>query len=171
MYALSILFGDCTHVKLIESVLDNWEYEFSRADIARMSDLPKSTVNRHFPRFVQEGIVKKTGKKEGKALLYKLNFDSEKTQLLLQLNMQITSERLRENIIKSGRIPLYEFLSQRGSEYMNQAENDPYPGIKRPDTSDGDLISPISFPQSPHFPHRNDLPNDCGITLPRGGLQ
>jgi len=110
MNGLSTLFGNCRHVKIIESLLDNWDYDFSRADIARISGLHKSTTNRLISKLKKSGIVKDTGKKEGKAHLYKLNFENKQAQLLIQLRNTIISNGLRERIVELGETPLYDLM-------------------------------------------------------------
>lgn len=95
MSVLSEIFGDCPQVKIVETFAENYKDKLYVADIVRMTDVSKVTVNKHIKKLTDEGIVEKK-EKVGKIQYYQLNMNNPKAKIILLLERYIVSERLRK---------------------------------------------------------------------------
>ena len=95
MYVLSEIFGNCPQMKIIETFAENYNDKLYVADIVRMTDVHKATVNSHLNKLLNEGLIEKK-EKIGKIQLYQLNLNNPKAKMLLMLENYIVSERLEK---------------------------------------------------------------------------
>ena len=94
-----VVFGDSPIVKVIDSFLDNREFDYSLTDIAKNADVGWSTLHGFWNNIVNLGIVVKT-RKIGRAELYKLNLNSPLVKKLIDLDNDISKKLMNEEINK-----------------------------------------------------------------------
>ena len=94
-----VVFGDSPIVKVIDSFLDNREFDYSLTDIAQNADVGWSTLHGFWNNIVKLGIVVKT-RKIGRAELYKLNLNSPLVKKLIDLDNDISKKLMNEEINK-----------------------------------------------------------------------
>ena len=111
-YSLSQLFGECP-VEILELLAENFENPISRADVARITEMPKSTVNRHFKVLLEKGIVRDTGEKYRKAPLFTINLENEISTYITLLHHTIISGELERKIKDQGEMTFKEQLNLR----------------------------------------------------------
>jgi len=99
MSVLSEIFGNCPQMKIIETFAENYNDKLYVADIVRMTDVHKATVNSHLSKLLDEGLIEKKDKK-GNIQFYQLNLNNPKAKMLLMLESYIVSERLEKLNIK-----------------------------------------------------------------------
>lgn len=99
MFVLSKLFGECPQVKIMEAFAKDPNDMLYVADIARMTNLSKITVNNYINKLFEENIVEKR-EKAGKIQYYQLNRENPKAKIILSLEEFIVSNEL-EDLIKT----------------------------------------------------------------------
>lgn len=99
MSVLSEIFGNCPQMKIIETFAENYNDKLYVADIVRMTDVHKATVNSHLNKLLDEGLIEKKDK-IGNIQLYQLNLNNPKAKMLLMLENYIVSERLEKLDLK-----------------------------------------------------------------------
>lgn len=60
MSMLSYLFGDSPMVKILDFLLDEWDLDFSKADVARETGVSWKTVNEVWSKLERFGLVEYT---------------------------------------------------------------------------------------------------------------
>jgi hypothetical protein len=88
------LFGKSPRVAVVEAFSENPSYDLSVPDIIKMSGICKRSIYTHIRKLINEGILIKTDKKEGKCLYYKFNPIDPRGEALIFL----------ENVLKMGTI-------------------------------------------------------------------
>lgn len=97
MPVLSELFGECPQVKILEAFAENKRGMLYIADIIRITNLSKMTVNNYIRKLLDEGIIQKT-EKAGKIQYYELNHDNSKARTILAFVRYIEDKHLEEPI-------------------------------------------------------------------------
>jgi biotin operon repressor len=99
MSVLSILFGDCPQLKIVETFAENYKDKLYIADIARMTGVSKVTILKHIRTLQEEGVIIRAGN-VGKVQYYQLNMENQKVKIILLLEQYMISEKLEEMIKK-----------------------------------------------------------------------
>lgn len=86
---LKYLFGDNTSVKILDFLLDEWELDFSKADVARETGATWKTVNELWPKLEDFGLIEHT-RTVNRAKMYKINKNNLFKELK-KLNLEILS--------------------------------------------------------------------------------
>ena len=84
---LQELFGDGAMVKILDFLLDEWDLDFSKADVARETGVSWKTVNELWSRLEKFGLVEYT-RTVNRAKMYRVNKNNV-FKALKKLNMEI----------------------------------------------------------------------------------
>lgn len=101
MPILTEVFGDYPRVRILEAFAENCDEMLFIADIARITNLSKMTVNTHINKLLKEDIIRKT-KKAGIIQYYQLNEDNPKVNAILNIVRTIGSLNIVGKTISSG---------------------------------------------------------------------
>jgi len=80
--------GDNPKLRIIDFLLDNKLFDFSKKEMIEGTHLSKTTFYKYFEELEEEGVVK-IHRKFGKARLYKLNEKNPVTKLLIDLDLKL----------------------------------------------------------------------------------
>lgn len=83
------LFGKTPELKVIEFLLDNNTFDYTKKEIANGAGISRPTLYRFFDKLVDSGLVIKTRKIKG-TQLYKLNLNSPIVKRLMELETKIS---------------------------------------------------------------------------------
>ena len=78
--------GESPFIKIIDFLLDNYIFDFTKSDIARETGISRVTLDKFFNILIKQGIIFKT-KKIGMAEIYRLNTNSEIVKAINNLEM------------------------------------------------------------------------------------
>lgn len=81
------LFGDGPMVRILDFLLDEWELDFSKADVAREAGVSWKTVNELWPKLEEFGLVEYT-RTVNRAKMYRIK-KNELFKALKMLNIEI----------------------------------------------------------------------------------
>jgi DNA-binding transcriptional regulator GbsR (MarR family) len=87
--------------RVLDFLILNQNFDYSAAEISRITGIPLRTVQRVLPHLVQKGLVKETGK-IGNTRMYIINSKSELSELLRQyvlarINIDIDKTRKQQD--------------------------------------------------------------------------
>lgn len=99
MPVLSEIFRDCPQVKILETFAENYNDTLYAADIIRLTDVSKITVNKYITNLLKEGIIERK-EKEGRIQFYQLNMNNPKAKVIQRIEEFIASEKLGDLIRK-----------------------------------------------------------------------
>ena len=83
-------FGNAPIVRIIDFLLENRIFDFTKADIADGSDVSRVTLEKLWPHIVSMGLVIKT-RRIGNGVLYMLNKKSPVARKLTELDKLVTN--------------------------------------------------------------------------------
>ena len=92
-------FGDYPIIRVIDFLIENEIFDYSRKDIASYSGVSWNTLEGFFSQLIKKGLVIRT-RKVGKSQMYKINLENP----IVKKIMEIDSRLLLESI-KSVEIP------------------------------------------------------------------
>ena len=92
---LADFFESSALIKVLDFLLDEWETDFSQADIAREAGLNWKTVHLLMPRMERAGLVRRT-RVISRARMYKAAADSAAFKALKQLDRSISAAIIRK---------------------------------------------------------------------------
>ena len=78
------IFGDSPRMKMIDFLLENHIFDYSKRQIADFSEISYNTLETFWEQVIKLGLVKKT-RKVGKSQMYMLNMDNQIIQRLFQI--------------------------------------------------------------------------------------
>lgn len=82
-------FGQYPRSKVLDFLLENRIFDYSRREIAEHSGAGITSLNIFWDRLVSHGIVVET-RRVGKAPMYALNVDSPLVKQLIELDLELT---------------------------------------------------------------------------------
>lgn len=88
-------FGDYPKIRVLDFLIENDIFDYSKKDIARYSGVAFNTLNGFFKKMVDEKIIIKT-RKVGKATMFKLNKESPFVKILLEIDKQLMKKVIKE---------------------------------------------------------------------------
>ena len=96
-------FGDYPQVRVIGFLIENDIFDYSKTEIAELSDVSFNTLKTFWSKLENSGFVKKT-RRIGKSQLYKLNKDNDFVMMLIKMDKRIIlkSVELEEPEIHEG---------------------------------------------------------------------
>lgn len=93
---LSVL-GDSPKLRIIDFLMDNRLFDYSKKEIIQGSGTSKTTFFKVWGELVKFGIVKQT-RKYGKAVLFKLNEENDIVQKLLRLEYSLIKRSMPREV-------------------------------------------------------------------------
>jgi transcription initiation factor IIE alpha subunit len=84
---LKHLFGDSSMVRILDFLLDEWELDFSKADVAREAGVTWKTVNELWSKLEEFGLIEYT-RTVNRAKMYRINKNAL-FKALKKLDMEI----------------------------------------------------------------------------------
>src|SRR5437867_4491151 len=89
--------------RTLDFLLLNYKFDYSAAELSKLTEIPLRTLHRVLPNLVQQGLVKETGK-VGNTTMYIIKIDSPFVQALQQyinaaidLNFQMAQHNLPQH--------------------------------------------------------------------------
>jgi len=86
-------FGDYPIIRVLDFLLENEIFDYSRKDIAKYSDVSWNTLEKFFEKLVKKEIVIKT-RKVGKSDMYKINLENPIVQKLMDIDKRLMLESI-----------------------------------------------------------------------------
>ena len=84
-------FGDYPMIRVLDFLLENRIFDYSKAEIARQADVSRTTLDIFWKKLINEGIIKKS-RTIGRATLYRFDPDSEISKKLIELDFAISKQ-------------------------------------------------------------------------------
>jgi DNA-binding transcriptional ArsR family regulator len=81
--------GDTPSVRIVDFLLENRIYDFTKAEVAAGADVSRATLEKFWPPFEKLGLVKET-RRIGNGVLYTLNRESPIVKKLSELDWVLT---------------------------------------------------------------------------------
>ena len=88
-------FGDYPMIRVIDFLLENRIFDYSKADIARQAGVSRTTLDSFWKKLVREGMVRKS-RAIGRATLYRFNPRSEVSKRLIELDFAISKHHVEK---------------------------------------------------------------------------
>ncbi len=93
------IFGETPKMKIIDFLLDNPYFDFTKKEIIESLGMSKQTFYKYFPDLEKYGIVK-VSRKIGRAKLYKINLNHPLIKILRELEKTISLQMAEKEKIK-----------------------------------------------------------------------
>jgi DNA-binding IclR family transcriptional regulator len=93
---LESIFRNAT-ARILDTLILNQRFDYSAAEISRITEIPLRTVHRVMPHLVEKGLIKETGR-VGKTKMYILNSDSALALALRQTVLTEMNARTRKTL-------------------------------------------------------------------------
>lgn len=92
---LEDLFGNNAFVKVLDFLLENRFWDYTKTDIAKHSGISRTQLHRIWDGFLENNLVT-VSRKIGATTLYKTNLDSPIIRSLENLSLTIADEKNKE---------------------------------------------------------------------------
>lgn len=105
-------FGEHPLVRILDFLMDNFAFDYTKTDIAKNSDVSWATLYQYWGRLEKNGIVVKT-RSVGNSTLYRLNTGNPFVKKLLEMDMLLCSwnEKVKDGAAKAhGKTLLTQYL-------------------------------------------------------------
>lgn len=96
--------GDSPIIRILDTLLTGRELDYSMSDIARISEVSWSTLNRVWDSLIKSKLIKQT-RQIGKAKLYMINIENPVVKNLIKIYNQLL-EQETENYFATKKIPV-----------------------------------------------------------------
>ena len=80
---LEKIFGDAPLIRVLDFLLENQNFDFTKKEISQHAKVNFKTLNKILPKLEDNEIILPT-RRIGKAILYKLNINSEIVKIILE---------------------------------------------------------------------------------------
>jgi DNA-binding transcriptional ArsR family regulator len=100
---LAQALGDTPSVRIVDFLLENKIYDFTKADIARGADVSRITLEKFWPPFEKLGMVRET-RRIGNGVLYSLNRRSPIVRKICELDWVLTKAGTERLLAMKGRL-------------------------------------------------------------------
>ena len=81
--------GDTPSVRIVDFLIENKVYDFTKAEVAKGADVSRVTLEKFWPPFEKLGLVRQT-RRIGNGVLYALNKESPVVKKLSELDWALT---------------------------------------------------------------------------------
>jgi len=81
-------FGDYPIIKVLDFLIENEIFDYSKKDIAKYSEVSWNTLENFFDKMIKKEIIIRT-RKVGKSEMYKLNLENPVVQKLIELDKKL----------------------------------------------------------------------------------
>ena len=85
------LFGKTSELRIIDFLLDNNIFDYTKTEIARGAGITRPTLYRVWEKLVKTGLVVKT-RKINRTQLYKINLESPIIKKVMEIEMKFSLE-------------------------------------------------------------------------------
>lgn len=92
-------FGDYPLIRVIDFLLENRGFDYSKAEIAKNAEIGIATLHQLWDKLEKFAIVKET-RKYGNTKLYMLNEESEFVKIIKAMVLKLAKEDFEKNIQK-----------------------------------------------------------------------
>lgn len=97
-------FGEHPIVKIIDFLIENKLFDYSKKQIMEEAGISKATLFKYFAKLEEAGIVK-VSRKFGKTKLYKISTESPIVKRVIDLGLALANEASRKIVEKELTIP------------------------------------------------------------------
>ncbi len=87
-------FGDYPQVRVIGFLIENDVFDYSKTEIAELSEVSFNTLKTFWSKLENSGFVKKT-RRIGKSQLYQLNKENEFAKILIEMDKKIILKSIK----------------------------------------------------------------------------
>ncbi len=87
-------FGDYPIIRVIDFLIENEIFDYSKKDIVRYSDVSWNTLERFFDQLIKRGLVIKT-RKVGKSQMYKINLENPVVKKIMEIDSRLMLESIK----------------------------------------------------------------------------
>jgi hypothetical protein len=94
-------FGDYPIIRVIDFLIENEIFDYSKKDIARYSDVSWNTLEGFFNQLIKNGLVIKT-RKVGKSQMYKINLENPIVKKIMEIDSKLMLESIKSTEVPSG---------------------------------------------------------------------
>lgn len=98
-------FGEHPIVKIIDFLIENKLFDYSKKQIMEEVGISKATLFKYFPKLEEAGIIK-ISRKFGKVKLYKINMESPIAKRIIDLGLALANEASRKIVEKELKVPI-----------------------------------------------------------------
>ena|SRR3989344_3840845 len=84
--------GESPFIKVIDFLLNNYIFDFTKSDIAKETGISRVTLNKFFNILIKQGVIYKI-KKVGRAEIYRLNTSSSIVKAINNLQMTLIENK------------------------------------------------------------------------------
>lgn len=88
---LTETLGDYPMIRVIDFLLENRIFDYSKAEIAKGANVSRTTLDAIWKRLIETGIIKET-RNIGRATLYRFNKDSMISKILIEMDFVISKQ-------------------------------------------------------------------------------
>jgi len=88
-------FGDTPKIRVLDFLLDNDIFDYSKSDIAKYTEISRATLDTFWNSLLKSKIIKEN-RRIGRAVLFKLNTENLLVQKLLDLDNFLTLKQIPE---------------------------------------------------------------------------
>lgn len=89
------VFGDYPQIRVLDFLIENDIFDYSKTQIAELSDVSFNTLENLWDRLLGEGIIKKT-RKIGNSQMYQLNKEDPIVNMLLEIDKKLMLESIND---------------------------------------------------------------------------
>ncbi|OGI14387.1 hypothetical protein A3K63_01975 [Candidatus Micrarchaeota archaeon RBG_16_49_10] len=82
------IFGDYPSIKVLDFLMENYMFDYSKAQIAELSGVSFNTLETFWVKLEGNGIIKKT-RMVGKSQMYQMDRDSPVSKMLLEIDKKL----------------------------------------------------------------------------------
>jgi AraC-like DNA-binding protein len=87
-------FGDYPIIRVIDFLIENEIFDYSKKDIATHSEVSWNTLERFFNQLVKKDLVVKT-RKVGKSQMYKINLENPVIKKIMEIDMGLMLDSIK----------------------------------------------------------------------------
>jgi predicted transcriptional regulator len=87
-------FGDYPIIRVIDFLIENEIFDYSKKDIARHSEVSWNTLEKFFSQLIKKGLVIKI-RKVGKSQMYKINLENPIVRKIMEIDAKLMVESVK----------------------------------------------------------------------------
>ncbi len=91
------MFGGSPVVKVVDTLMDHPDYEYTKKELAEVNDISRPTLYKIWGRLEELGIVRKR-RKIGNTQLFSLNKESEVVKSFYEMEHRLEEARSRKRV-------------------------------------------------------------------------
>jgi len=88
------LFGKTPELKILDFLLDNNIFDYTKTEIARGAKMTRPTLYKVWSKMIKTGLVVKT-RKINRTQLYKINLESPVVKKIMEIEMKFSLEEIK----------------------------------------------------------------------------